>query len=96
MASEKPLYSYETVGAARSIIKDHLAPLVISAPLAGLADLSSRLSRFKGHNMAKSGVELAFMHLLSVVKGISLSTLVGGTRAKIPVGVSLGIQRDID
>ena len=96
VASERPLYSYETVGTARSIIKDHLAPLVISAPLAGLVDLSSRLSRFKGHNMAKSGVELAFMHLLSVVKGISLSTLVGGTRAKIPVGVSLGIQRDID
>ncbi len=96
VASEMPLYSYETVGTARSIIKDHLAPLVISAPLAGLADLSSRLSRFKGHNMAKAGVELAFMHLLSVVKGISLSTLVGGTRAKIPVGVSLGIQRDID
>src|SRR5436853_432039 len=95
-ASRRPLYSYETVGTARHIISSFLAPLVLSSPLTGLDDLASRLSTFKGHNMAKAGIELAFMHLVSLIKGSSISALIGGTRSRIAVGVSLGIQHEID
>jgi len=46
--------------------------------------------------MAKAGLELAFMDLLARLKCRSLSTLIGGTRERIPVGVSLGIQPSLD
>ncbi|HWF88186.1 MAG TPA: o-succinylbenzoate synthase, partial [Pyrinomonadaceae bacterium] len=49
-------------------------------------------ARFRGHNMAKAGLELAYMDLLAQARQQSLSTLIGGERQQIAVGVSLGIQ----
>ena len=93
VASEKPLYSYETVGTAFHVIKDFLVPAVLEEPLTGLSHLAKRFSQFRGHNMAKAGLELAFMDLLAQVKNQSLSSLIGGERKRVAVGVSLGIQR---
>ena len=42
--------------------------------------------------MAKAGLELAYMDLLSQVRQQSLSDLIGGTFKRVAVGVSLGIQ----
>ena len=92
VASEKPLYSYETVGTAFHVIKDFLAPAVLDEPIAGLTDLARRFSPFRGHNMAKAGLELAFMDLLAQVNKQSVATLIGGERKHVAVGVSLGIQ----
>lgn len=92
VASEEPHYSYETVGTATHVIRDYLAPAMMSGPIANLGDLARRLNSFRGHNMAKAGLELAYMDLLGRTTGRSLSQLIGGTRASIPVGVSLGIQ----
>lgn len=92
VASEKPLYSYETVGTAFHVIKDFLAPVLLDEPLTDLNDVAKRLSVFRGHNMAKAGLELAFMDLLAQVNNRSLSSLIGGERNSISVGVSLGIQ----
>src|SRR5215212_182959 len=95
VAAEKPLYSYETVGTAFHVIKDFLAPAVLDEPITSLHDLAKRFSPFRGHNMAKAGLELAFMDLLAQVNKKSLSTLIGGERERIQVGVSLGIQPTI-
>src|SRR5437764_3341422 len=92
VAAEEPRYSYETVGTARHVIQDYLAPAMLSRPVAGLADLSARFASFRGHNMAKAGLELAYVDLLARAREQSLSQLIGGTRARVPVGVSLGIQ----
>jgi o-succinylbenzoate synthase len=92
VASEQPLYSYETVGTAFHVIKDFLAPAVLDEPIEGLTELAQRFSRFRGHNMAKAGLELAFMDLLAQVNKQSLATLIGGERERVAVGVSLGIQ----
>jgi O-succinylbenzoate synthase len=92
VASEEPHYSYETVGTATHVIRDFLAPAMISDRVADLTDLATRFSSFRGHNMAKAGLELAYMDLLGQVTGQSLSQLIGGTRSSIAVGVSLGIQ----
>jgi O-succinylbenzoate synthase len=92
VAEEEPRYSYETVGTARHVIRDYLAPAMLSGPLTDLSDLAARFSPFRGHNMAKAGLELAYMDLLGRTTGRSLSQLIGGTLARIPVGVSLGIQ----
>jgi len=92
VASEQPLYSYETVGTAFHVIKDFLAPAVLDEPINDLADLAKKFARFRGHNMAKAGLELAYMDLLAQTRKQSLATLIGGERKHIAVGVSLGIQ----
>jgi len=92
VAAEQPLYSYETVGTAFHVIKDFLAPAVLDEPIASLADLARRFARFRGHNMARAGLELAYMDLLAQARQQSLSTLIGGERQQIAAGVSLGIQ----
>ena len=96
VASEEPRYSYETVGTAQHIIQQCLAPAALARPIADLDDLAARFSVFRGHNMAKAGLELAYMDLLARTKGQSLSELIGGLQERIPVGVSLGIQPTLD
>ena len=92
VAAEQPLYSYETAGTAFHVIKDFLAPAMLDEPIASLPDLARRFARFRGHNMAKAGLELAYMDLLAQARQQSLATLIGGERKQIAVGVSLGIQ----
>jgi O-succinylbenzoate synthase len=96
VAAEKPLYSYETSGTAAHVIKDFLAPAMISRPLSRLEDLAERFVPFKGHNMAKAGLELAFVDLIARLNNCSLSSLIGGTVSEVPVGVSLGIRPTVD
>ncbi|HEY8224087.1 MAG TPA: o-succinylbenzoate synthase [Pyrinomonadaceae bacterium] len=96
VAAEKPLYSYETVGTAQHVIRDYLAPAMLSEPVIDLNDLAARFATFRGHNMAKAGLELAYLDLLARTRRQSLSELIGGERARIGVGVSLGIQPSLD
>jgi O-succinylbenzoate synthase len=92
VAFEEPHYSYETAGTALHVIRDFLAPALISQPVADLTEVASRFAPFRGHNMAKAGLELAYMDLQARLANRSLSSLLGGTRSRVPVGVSLGIQ----
>lgn len=92
VAAEEPRYSYETIGTASHVIRDYLAPALMAKPVTGLTDLAARFAQFKGHNMAKAGLELAYLDLVARMEDKSLSELVGGTRDRVPVGVSLGIQ----
>ena len=96
VASEEPRYSYETAGTAFHVIRDFLGPALLSAPVSGLSDLAKRFAPFRGHNMAKAGVELAFMDLLAQLKQKSLSAMLGGERKEVAVGVSLGIQPTVN
>ncbi|MCM3901409.1 MAG: o-succinylbenzoate synthase [Pyrinomonadaceae bacterium] len=96
VAAEEPRYSYETVGTAWHVIRDYLAPAVLSRSVTDLSDLAARFAQFRGHNMAKAGLELAYMDLLARTSGQSLTQLIGGTLTRVPVGVSLGIQPEIE
>ncbi|HEY1250561.1 MAG TPA: o-succinylbenzoate synthase [Thermoanaerobaculia bacterium] len=92
VAGERPLYSYETVGTALHVVREYLAPALLRAPLSGLSELAERFGVFRGHPMARAGLELAFVDLLARSRGQSLSTVLGGVRDRIEAGVSLGIQ----
>jgi len=96
VAFESPLYSYETVGTARHVIREHLAPAILGAEVRDLADLAARFRAFRGHPMAKAGLELAFVDLVARLRGEPIAGLIGGTRARVEVGVSLGIQPTVD
>ena len=96
VAWEAPLYSYETVGTARHVIRHHLAPAILGKEIKDLADLASRFGAFRGHPMAKAGIELAFVDLVARLRGESIARVIGGVRNEVEVGVSLGIQPTVD
>ncbi len=95
VAAEEPLFSYETVETACHVLRDYFAPALLDGPLSSLEDLASRLTQFRGHPMARAGLQLALADLIARARGESLSRLLGGVRERVPVGVSLGIQRQI-
>jgi len=96
VAGEQPLYSYETVGTAVHVVRDFFAPAILRAPVRGLDDLAGRLDAFRGHPMARAGLELAFVDLLARSRGESISRVLGGSQDRIPAGVSLGIQGRVE
>lgn len=96
VAFEAPLFSYETVGTALHVLRDYLGPALLRRPVESLADLGARLAAFRGHPMAKAGLELAFVDLVARLRGESVARLIGGTRAAVEVGVSLGLQPTVD
>jgi O-succinylbenzoate synthase len=54
------------------------------------------LARVRGHHMAKAAVEMAVWDLAARQAHVPLSRLLGGTRARIPSGVSIGIQDSVE
>jgi len=96
VAFEEPLYSYETVQTALHAIKDFLGPSLLSEPVMGLPGIADRLERFRGHNMAKAGLQHAFADLAARISNQSLSRYLGGNRERVAVGISLGIQQTVD
>ncbi|HET8644121.1 MAG TPA: o-succinylbenzoate synthase, partial [Vicinamibacteria bacterium] len=96
VAGEAPLFSYETIGTARHVIRDHLAPAILGREIGGLADLAARLGAFRGHPMAKAAIELAFVDLVARLRGEPIARVIGGVRRQVEVGVSLGIQPTVD
>lgn len=92
VADADPGYAYETSGTAWHILKDFLAPAILGHEIEGPADFQRRVHHIKGHPMAKAGIELALWDLLGKRAGKSLRELLGATRTRVPVGVSVGLQ----
>jgi len=92
VAEGTPFYSYETVTTAWHIMKDFLIPAILGKDISSAAEAVQVWSKVRGHMMAKAGVEAALWDALAKTKSISLSELLGGSRKKIDVGVSIGIQ----
>jgi O-succinylbenzoate synthase len=90
VAEGTPFYSYETVPTAWHILQDFLIPSVLGKDIQNVDEAIAGYAKVRGHMMAKAGLE-AF----AKAKGISLSQMLGGTRKKIDVGVSIGIQDSV-
>lgn len=93
VAEGTPFYSYETVITAWHILKDFLIPEILNKNLESVDQAILLWEKVRGHRMAKAGLEAALWDLFAKSKNISLSKMLGGTREKIDVGVSIGIQK---
>lgn len=91
-----PLYNEETTGTAWHILERFILPLAMSQELAHPRDLPPLVRHLRRHHMAKAGLEAAVWDLYSQQQAIPLSRALGGTRATIDVGVSLGIEPSLD
>jgi O-succinylbenzoate synthase len=95
VAEGTPFYSYETVPTAWHILKDFLIPSVLGKNIASVDEAIAGYAKVRGHMMAKAGLEAALWDAFAKTRGISLSKMLGGTRKKIDVGVSIGIQDSV-
>ena len=92
--SSFPGYSYETTGTAWHVLSEFFLPAVLGQRISNVGDFISLLAHFKGHNMARAGLEMALWDLMGKAEGKSLRQLLGGRRRRVQVGVSIGIQPD--
>ncbi|MCL6493177.1 MAG: o-succinylbenzoate synthase [Ignavibacterium sp.] len=95
VAESTPFYSYETVSTAWHILQDFLIPSILGKNISSIDEAIQLYSKVRGHRMAKAGLEAALWDVFAKSKNISLSKMLGGTRNKIDVGVSIGIQNSI-
>jgi o-succinylbenzoate synthase len=87
-----PGYSYETTGTAWHILEEFFIPRILSRPIETGKKFPSELSGYKGHPLARAGLEMALWDLEGKSQEKSLRQLFGGKKTSVKVGVSIGIQ----
>lgn len=91
-----PLYNEETVATAWHVLEEFFAPRVLGRTYANPGEVAAALRPFRRHYMAKSALEAAIWDIEAQALGLPLAKLLGGEKDRIPVGVSVGIQKNID
>ena len=92
----EPLYLSEFLDAADYVFAEHLIPRLFAAGPLRAQDVATILEPVKGHRMAKSALEMALLDAQLRAEGRSFQQFLGGTRASVPVGVSVGITDTVD
>ncbi|MFQ3663892.1 MAG: o-succinylbenzoate synthase [Chloroflexaceae bacterium] len=93
--SSGPWYNEETQSTAWAIGREILAPMLLESELQRPEDVDALFARVRGNRMARSAFEFAIWDLFGRLEGRSLSAMLGGVRARVDVGVSIGVQPDI-
>lgn len=96
VAAEDPSYSPESTETAWHMLRAFLAPAAVGAELKRPADILAPGGWVRGNRMARAGLEMAAWDLLARLRGQSLADFAGAGRRDVPVGVSIGLQKDDD
>ncbi len=96
VADADPHYSGETAASVWQAIDQYLAPRILAAPIGHPREVGDRLRGIRGHHMAKAAVEMAIWDLYARQQGVPLQQVLGGTRATVPSGVSIGIEASLE
>jgi o-succinylbenzoate synthase len=93
VAFEFPNYSAETVDTAWLALTEWLVPRLLGVGLPGPGSASALLDAdVRGHRMAKAALEMGLWALSAEEAGVSLAAHVGGERATVASGISLGMR----
>ncbi|MFZ5917760.1 MAG: o-succinylbenzoate synthase [Chloroflexota bacterium] len=100
-ALTQPAYSYETVGTAWHVLSDFLIPAVLDRQWSAMEQFLALIAWVRGHPMARAGLQGAAWDLLARRDGMSLAAKLAqpypqGARARVAVGISLGIQPTVE
>lgn len=87
-----PSYSYETLQTAWHVLRDFFIPALLGREISSIEDALTKTAWVRCHRMARAGLEAALSDAFAKAQGISLSKFLGGTRKRINVGVSVGLQ----
>jgi len=91
-----PFYNEENTKSVWMMQQDYLIPMLFEKDLQGPEDVTPTFAKIRGNRMAQSGLEFAMWDWFGRQRGESLASMLGGTRDRVEVGVSVGIQKDID
>ena len=91
VAFPDPGYSAEYVDGAHHVLRRFLVPRVLAAGEVTADALGPLLAPVTGHPMAKTALELAVLDAELRATGTSCASRLGGTRATIDCGVSVGM-----
>jgi len=89
-----PYYLDETVETAWHVMKDFLAPAVLGKRWTTIDEFLALYPPVKGNTFARAGLEMAAWDLLGCANGASVASMLGGTRAEVESGVSLGMEEE--
>ncbi|CAM4341550.1 o-succinylbenzoate synthase [Lacicoccus alkaliphilus] len=92
VAGEDPLYSEEFMDSAMIAMKKYFAPIIIKNEISHPDEVWDLLVPFKKNNMAKAGIEGAVWDLYAKENDRTLAETVGGRKAEVDVGISLGLE----
>lgn len=93
--SDGPWYNEETYHTALLMQKEFLGPMLLAAEIDAPGDVRRVFQRVRANRMAKAGLEFAVWDLFARAQNVRLSQLLGGTREKVAVGVSVPIKGTI-
>lgn len=97
VAGEQPNYSPETIDTAWHAITHWFGPRVLGISFEAPHAVHEALSRnVRGHPMARATIEMGCWAVAAVQTGVALSHLIGGSRAHVATGISIGIQPSLD
>ena len=91
-AMRGPWYNEETLASAGYILRQILIPQIFKERWESPAQFLKSTLGIRGNNMAVASIEMALWDLMGKLTDKSLSSLLGGTKSEVDVGVSVGIQ----
>ncbi|MBB5872919.1 O-succinylbenzoate synthase [Allocatelliglobosispora scoriae] len=95
VAMSEPGYSAEYVDGAAEVIRRFLLPPVVALPSADPHSVEPVFAAVKGHPMAKAALQTALLDAWLRAAGMPLVSFLGGVRATVATGVSVGIMDSI-
>ncbi len=95
-AGEHPFYNEEWTESAWLLLRDYAGPQVLQHEFRCAAEVGGRMAHIRGHQMARAGLEAAVWDLEARLANRPLWRHIGGTRAEIACGVSIGIQDSVE
>ncbi|HUC28951.1 MAG TPA: o-succinylbenzoate synthase [Candidatus Acidoferrum sp.] len=96
VAGENPFYSSEWIDSAWPTLTKYLMPALLGQTLSSGRECPALFAKVRAHRMAKAALENAVWDAEATQKQQPLWKLLGGTRRKIPCGVSIGIQDSVE
>ena len=92
VAGDNPFYNHETIDTAWLMTTKYIVPLLEAKRITSAAQVRGALAPIRENRMAKAGVEAAIWDLEAKQAEQPLWRYIGGTRAEIACGVSIGLQ----
>jgi O-succinylbenzoate synthase len=92
----RPQYREETISGALALLRETILPDILGRRWENPEQLTRHLSAVRGNRMTLATVEMAYWDLWAQARNLPLSTVLGGVRHEVPVGVSLGIHASVD
>ncbi len=86
-----PDYLDETIASSIMMLREGILPNIVGHSFENPAAIEQTMAHWRGHQMTKALVEMAFWDLWAKWLGLPLKTALGGLGDTVDVGVSLGI-----